>query len=231
MEVQFGPSTGNLLTQYYKRLTGRTSNMEGILKLVFNSKEEKQIPFNFRKKDSVISDSDINFLTDKLITIYKASKSDVDAADLFLEFLEKMETFNGGLIQKDDPRFDVFRGELYKIKGYNCKDKNEQVDLFTRAFKCFEKSINIGNSDGYYNLGLCYMNAEGTEPKIDKAFDCFKKSVSMSNARGIEQLAKCYLLGNGVEKAINLFNQNSYQDIDLETQVELAYCYLFGCRY
>lgn len=56
---------------------------------------------------------------------------------------------------------------------------------YEKAISYFQESASLGNSAGYYFLGLCYISGNGVEKNIDKGKELMEKALSM----GSEQAA------------------------------------------
>ncbi|RHZ70485.1 hypothetical protein Glove_271g83 [Diversispora epigaea] len=62
-----------------------------------------------------------------------------------------------------------------------------------KAFLCYLKSAESGNSDGQYNLRNCYRIGIGTTKDEEKVFRWYLKSAEGGNSNGQYDLGNCYL--------------------------------------
>ena len=64
-----------------------------------------------------------------------------------------------------------------------------------------------------YNLGICYVEGNGTAKNCDEAFKCFKKAADNGDDAAQYNLAVCYANGWGVArddaKALKLFRASA----------------------
>ncbi|RIB29345.1 hypothetical protein C2G38_2155598 [Gigaspora rosea] len=74
-------------------------------------------------------------------------------------------------------------------------EKNEY-----KAFVCYQKSAEMGDDRGTYNVGHCYRYGIGVERDEHKAFIYYHKSAEMGYTGGTYMVGYCYLNGMGVEK-------------------------------
>ncbi|PKK59548.1 HCP-like protein, partial [Rhizophagus irregularis] len=97
------------------------------------------------------------------------------------------------------------------------------------AFELYQKSADLGNATGIYNLGDCYEKGIGIDIDERKAFELYQKSADLGNTNGINNLGYCYEKGIGTDiyekkalyqKSADLGNTNGINN--------LGYCYKQG---
>ena len=68
-----------------------------------------------------------------------------------------------------------------------------------------QKSADMNNSSGIFQVGFCYYHGIGVEMDKHQAFVHYRKLAEMNNSYGIFKTAICYYYGIGVEKNINKY--------------------------
>ena len=77
---------------------------------------------------------------------------------------------------------------------------NEAETVFAKAFKCFRSAASKKDPNGYYNLGMCYMQGVGGAVDESKAFECFRSAAEAGHPEAMNVYGMCYFSGVGVEK-------------------------------
>ncbi|MDO5774765.1 MAG: tetratricopeptide repeat protein [Spirochaetales bacterium] len=72
---------------------------------------------------------------------------------------------------------------------------------YKKAFELFNKAYNLGEEQAIINIGLCYLQGNGTEKNEKEAVKCFEQAAE-KNSSGVAyfNLGVCYENGFGVEK-------------------------------
>ena len=72
---------------------------------------------------------------------------------------------------------------------------------YKKAFGLFNEAYNLGEEQAIINVGLCYLQGNGTEKNEKEAVNCFKQAAE-KNSSGVAyfNLGVCYENGFGVEK-------------------------------
>lgn len=81
---------------------------------------------------------------------------------------------------------------------------NVVAETRSKAFKCFKQASDQGDVNGFYNLGVCYMNGYGCERDGKKAFDCFRVAAESGHAEAINNLGGFFRDGTMVSKNLKL---------------------------
>lgn len=77
---------------------------------------------------------------------------------------------------------------------------NALVKAQNRAFKCFKWAADQGDSNGFYNLGMCYMSGYGCQRDAKLAFDCFKTAAEAGHPEAINNIGGFFRDGIVVRK-------------------------------
>jgi len=83
---------------------------------------------------------------------------------------------------------------------------------YKKAFKYFMKSASKGHAAAQYNLGIMYLNGQGTAINTEKATSYFEEAVNQGYANAEFALGGMYFDGNGMLKDVNkalLFYENA----------------------
>ena len=72
---------------------------------------------------------------------------------------------------------------------------------YKKAFELFTDAYNLGDDEAIINIGLCYLQGNGTEKNEKEAVKCFEQAAE-KNSSGVAyfNLGVCYENGFGVEK-------------------------------
>jgi len=73
------------------------------------------------------------------------------------------------------------------------------VAMVARAFECFKQAAAKKDANGYYNLGMCYMQGIGCNPDASRAFQCFRAAAEEGHPEAINNIGGFYRDGIGVE--------------------------------
>jgi TPR repeat protein len=68
------------------------------------------------------------------------------------------------------------------------------------AFIYYQKSANVNDTEGKYNLGRCYENGIGIEKDEFKAFKLYETAAENNYSKGLLDLSRCYYNGIGIQK-------------------------------
>lgn len=83
-------------------------------------------------------------------------------------------------------------------------DHDKAAALVAEGFGCFRKAAETGDANGFYNLGMCYMNGYGCEPDRERAFDCFRKAAESGHPQAINNIGGFYRDGIVVEPNLEI---------------------------
>ncbi|KAF0543510.1 calmodulin-dependent protein kinase [Gigaspora margarita] len=75
-----------------------------------------------------------------------------------------------------------------------------------KAFIHYQKSADMNNPNGMFQVGYCYYLGIGVEIDKLKAFNYYLKSAEAGNTMGIWKTAVCYKYGIGVEESGDKYN-------------------------
>ncbi|RIB01896.1 hypothetical protein C2G38_2229356 [Gigaspora rosea] len=115
--------------------------------------------------------------------------------------------------------------------GYNYQrdigvEKDER-----KAFIYYQKSAEIGDVNGIFQVGYCYRNGTGIEKDEHKAFIYYQKCSEMGDALGMRNVGYCYQHGIGVEKNEQkafIYYQKSAEMGNIDGIYQTGYCYQNG---
>ena len=69
-----------------------------------------------------------------------------------------------------------------------------------KAFESFKTCAAKKDSNGLYNLGMCYMQGVGTETNESLGFECFRAAADLGHPEAINNIGGCYRDGVVVER-------------------------------
>jgi len=71
-------------------------------------------------------------------------------------------------------------------------DTNDVERVLVKCFGIFKKAADAGDSNGLYNLGMCYMQGFGCVPDQDLAYKCFRASAEAGHPESINNIGGFY---------------------------------------
>lgn len=77
---------------------------------------------------------------------------------------------------------------------------NAVESLLAQSFENFRQAAVKKDSNGYINLGTCYLRGFGCQRDMELAFVCFKAAAEAGHPEGMDNMSACYQFGHGVEK-------------------------------
>ena len=77
---------------------------------------------------------------------------------------------------------------------------DEAMRIQQKCFSLFKKAADMKDPNGYYNLGMCYMNGYGVEKDVDLAYDCFKFAAEALHPEAMNNIGGFFRDGIVVEK-------------------------------
>ncbi|RIB07248.1 kinase-like domain-containing protein [Gigaspora rosea] len=120
--------------------------------------------------------------------------------------------------------------ETYGLGCFYLHGINVEKDEY-KAFVQFEKSANMGHTEGINCLGYCYEYGIGVEKNENKAFIYYQKSADMYNSNGMYQVGYYYYIGIGVDidkhKAFTYYMKSAEAGNFMGIR-KTAICYYFG---
>lgn len=122
---------------------------------------------------------------------------------------------------------------LSRLGEYYLDNSNElnYVEYYEKAIEYFKKSASLGNSNGLYNLGLCYENGIGTKKDFNRALAYFLEAANniQSDYPKIQnKIASCYANRGEFKQAIEWYTKGA-ENRDIDSLNALGYIYLNGC--
>lgn len=81
---------------------------------------------------------------------------------------------------------------------------NELATVLGQCFACFKEAASQKDANGFYNLGMCYLNGYGCQHDDELAFNCFKTAAEMGHPEAINNLGGFYRDGVIVARDIDL---------------------------
>jgi len=125
----------------------------------------------------------------------------------------------------DNPLAIIHLGTLY-VHGSGAIAQNADEGL-----RWFRKAVELGDSRGWVNIGLTYLDGYGVDPDQGKALAAYRKATAMGNAEGELAVGIFYQRGWGVEpdgaEAARWFRLAAEQDQPMAL-LELGRMVLFG---
>lgn len=94
-------------------------------------------------------------------------------------------------------------------------DTNGVFRVMEKSFDCFRKAAATGDSNGLYNLGMCYLHGYGCAPDPEKALSYFKAAEKLDHPEAINNIGGFYRDGIVVEKDDFLATRKFQRSADL----------------
>lgn len=69
-----------------------------------------------------------------------------------------------------------------------------------RCFGYFNQAAGLKDPNGFYNLGMCYMNGYGCRKDMDRAYECFRMAAEAGHPEAINNIGGCFRDGVVVTK-------------------------------
>lgn len=152
---------------------------------------------------------------------FGVEKNLFESKNLFCEIFDKLEQ----LAQNND--FDAVNmlGNFYYNGFGKCLiDYNKCIEYYLNASE-------NGNTMAFYNLGNCYLRAQGVQKDIVKAINCFEKGANHNNLLCFNALGKIYFEQEygfqDYEKSVYWFKKAD-NDFNFEAHYYLGLCYHNG---
>jgi len=89
---------------------------------------------------------------------------------------------------------------LNEAMSGSMSDTNEVEKAMVKCFGYFKKAADMGDANGLYNLGMCYLNGYGCQNDQDLAFKCFRTSADAGHPEAINNIGGFYRDGIVVER-------------------------------
>ena len=83
-------------------------------------------------------------------------------------------------------------------------DTNEVDNILVKSFGYFKQASELGDANGFYNLGMCYLNGYGCVKDPDLAFNCFRSGAQAGHPEAINNIGGFYRDGIVVEKNLEM---------------------------
>ena len=81
---------------------------------------------------------------------------------------------------------------------------NTLESILHTSFDYFRKAAALRDSNGFINLGTCYLRGFGCKQDMAMAFSCFMAAAEMGHPEGMDNVSACYQFGHGVKQDSNL---------------------------
>lgn len=81
---------------------------------------------------------------------------------------------------------------------------NDVERVLRKSYTYFSWAADQGDSNGYYNMGMCYMQGYGVTRDVDRAFECFRTAADAGHPEAINNVGGCYRDGIVVERDLVL---------------------------
>lgn len=79
-------------------------------------------------------------------------------------------------------------------------ETNESAAVAQSGYDCFRRAAELGDPNGYVNLGTCYLRGLGCATDLRAAHDCFLAAAKKGQVEAMDYLSAGYQLGHGVER-------------------------------
>ena len=79
-------------------------------------------------------------------------------------------------------------------------DTNEVDEVMAKCFGCFKRAADMGDANGLYNLGMCYLRGYGCKEDQSLAFKFLRASAEKGHPEAINNLGGFYRDGTVVQK-------------------------------
>jgi len=178
-EVRAAADKGGVLQQYVIAIVSEDPDAPKAAKL--NEKTRNEWMENARGKIKAMAEDKNNALAWYLLSL---EKNDVAA-------LQK--AVDGGNVQA----LNAY-GTLLINEAVSGGDTNATA-MLNRAFECYKQAAARRDANGYYNLGMCYMQGYGCTQDAGRAFQCFRAAAEDGHPEAINNIGGFYRDGIVVE--------------------------------
>jgi len=79
-------------------------------------------------------------------------------------------------------------------------ETNELAKVLVTCFEMFKKAADLGDANGFYNLGMCHLRGYGCDVDQELAFQCFRTGALKGHPEAINNMGGFYRDGIVVEK-------------------------------
>ncbi|RIB16793.1 hypothetical protein C2G38_2315644 [Gigaspora rosea] len=121
--------------------------------------------------------------------------------------------------------------QLYNEMNNHNKTIFEKDKHNIKVFIHYQKSAELGNSDGIFQVGNCYLDGIGVKKDKNKAFIYYQKSSKMGHIKGMHNLGCCFQNGIGInndEYIAFIYYQKSAELDDIYGTFNVGQCYRYG---
>ena len=77
---------------------------------------------------------------------------------------------------------------------------NGVQQILRQSYDYFNQAAAKGDSNGYINLGACYLRGLGCKQDMGLAFTCFKAAAEAGHPEGMDNMSACYQFGHGIRR-------------------------------
>ncbi len=102
----------------------------------------------------------------------------------------------GGNVQALNALGTLATSEAFDKK--NGVSTNRIETILKKSFDYFRKAAMQRDSNGFINLGTCYLRGFGCQQDMALAFECFKSAAEAGHPEGMDNVSACYQFGHGV---------------------------------
>ena len=89
----------------------------------------------------------------------------------------------------------------------NSIETNDVDEVMSKCFICFKEAALQGDSNGLYNMGMCYMNGYGCKLDRDLALNAFRTAAEKGHPEALNNIGGFYRDGNIVRRNLALAAQ------------------------
>jgi len=108
---------------------------------------------------------------------------------------------NGGNVQALNALGTITTERAFASKGI---EKEQFERTLAKSFGYFQKAAMRRDSNGFINLGACYLRGLGCKQDMAMGFACFRAAAEQGHPEGMDNMSACYQFGHGVEKNAEL---------------------------
>ena len=107
---------------------------------------------------------------------------------------------DGGNVQALNAFGMISLQEALRRHDFTGISTNELEKTLKHSFECFSKTAAQRDTNGFINLGTCYLRGFGCKADLALAFACFKAAAEAGHPEGMDNVSGCYQFGHGVKK-------------------------------
>lgn len=111
------------------------------------------------------------------------------------DFVCLQKAADGGNVQALNALGSIAVAEALERKD---SDTNRLERVLKRGFDCFNRAARQRDSNGFVNLGTCYLRGFGCTQDMVMAFRCYQAAAELGHPEAMDNLSAAYQFGHGV---------------------------------